>query len=45
MIERSEARILAYLHVSFAGIYGFSKTVMVGESEDLRLMARPSVPR
>ncbi|MFM9973873.1 MAG: amidohydrolase/deacetylase family metallohydrolase [Beijerinckiaceae bacterium] len=39
VIERSEARILAYLHVSFAGIYGFSKTVMVGESEDVRLMA------
>jgi dihydroorotase len=31
-------RILAYLHVSHAGIYGFSKTVMVGESEDIRLM-------
>ncbi|MGX7708195.1 amidohydrolase/deacetylase family metallohydrolase [Methylobacterium sp. Gmos1] len=39
VIERSEARILAYLHVSFAGIYGFSKTVMVGESQDMRLMA------
>lgn len=39
VIERSEARILAYLHVSFAGIYGFSRTVMVGESEDVRLMA------
>jgi dihydroorotase len=39
VIERSEARILAYLHVSFAGIYGFSKTVMVGESEDIRMMA------
>ncbi|MGL4325815.1 MAG: amidohydrolase/deacetylase family metallohydrolase, partial [Beijerinckiaceae bacterium] len=39
VIEPSQARILAYLHVSFAGIYGFSKTVMVGESEDLRLMA------
>jgi dihydroorotase len=39
VIERSEARILAYLHVSFAGIYGFSKTVMVGESQDVRLMA------
>ncbi|MGH1570615.1 amidohydrolase/deacetylase family metallohydrolase [Methylobacterium sp. P31] len=39
VIERSEARILAYLHVSFAGIFGFSKTVMVGESEDPRLMA------
>ncbi|QGY01304.1 amidohydrolase/deacetylase family metallohydrolase [Methylobacterium mesophilicum SR1.6/6] len=39
VIERSQARILAYLHVSFAGIFGFSKTVMVGESEDPRLMA------
>jgi dihydroorotase len=39
VIERSEARILAYLHVSHAGIYGFSKTIMVGESEDVRLMA------
>ena len=39
VIERSEARILAYLHVSFAGIFGFSKTIMVGESEDIRLMA------
>ena len=39
VIERSEARILAYLHVSFAGIYAFSKTVMVGESEEMRLMA------
>ncbi len=39
VIERSDVRILAYLHVSFAGIWGFSKTVMVGESEDMRLMA------
>jgi dihydroorotase len=39
VIERCDARVLAYLHVSFAGIYGFSKTVMVGESEDVRLMA------
>ena len=39
VIERSEARILAYLHVSFAGIFAFSPTVMVGESEDIRLMA------
>src|SRR5246500_4650784 len=39
VIEPSKVRILAYLHVSFAGIYGFSKTVMVGESEELRLMA------
>jgi dihydroorotase len=39
VIEPSAVRILAYLHVSFAGIYGFSKTVMVGESQDMRLMA------
>lgn len=38
VIERSQVRILAYLHVSHAGIYGFSKRVMVGESGDLRMM-------
>ncbi len=38
VIERSEVRILAYLHVSHAGIYGFSHRVMVGESEELRMM-------
>lgn len=38
VIERSAVRILAYLHVSHAGIWGFSKNVMVGESEDIRLM-------
>jgi dihydroorotase len=38
VIERSAVRILAYLHISHAGIYGFSNTVMVGESEDIRLM-------
>src|SRR6187401_508175 len=39
VIEKSEARILAYLHVSFAGIYAFSNTIMVGESEEMRMMA------
>ena len=38
VIEPSQVRILAYLHVSFAGIYAFSDRVMVGESEELRLM-------
>ncbi|MFZ4806071.1 MAG: amidohydrolase/deacetylase family metallohydrolase [Hyphomicrobiaceae bacterium] len=38
VIEPSQVRILAYLHVSHAGIWGFSKRVMVGESEDIRLM-------
>jgi dihydroorotase len=39
VIEPSAVRILAYLHISFAGIFAFSKSVMVGESEELRLMA------
>ena len=38
VIERSQTRILAYLHISFAGIYGFSREVMVGESWELRLL-------
>jgi dihydroorotase len=38
VIERSHSRILAYLHISHAGIFGFSRNVMVGESEDVRLM-------
>lgn len=39
VVEPSAVRILAFLHVSFAGIYAFSNTVMVGESEELRLLA------
>ena len=39
LIKPSPVRIIAFLNVSFAGIYGFSKRVMVGESGDLRLMA------
>lgn len=39
VIEPSRIRILAYLHVSFAGIYAFSKSHMVGESKNLELMA------
>jgi dihydroorotase len=38
VIEPSAVRILAYLHISHAGIFGFSNRIMVGESEDLRLM-------
>src|SRR6201987_3679137 len=37
VIEKSEVRILAYLHVSFAGIYGFSNRVMGGGREESRL--------
>jgi dihydroorotase len=35
VIEKSQVRILAYLHVSHAGIYGFDKKVMVGESREI----------
>jgi dihydroorotase len=38
VIDTSAVRILAYLHVSHAGIYAYSKRVMVGESEEIRLM-------
>jgi dihydroorotase len=38
VIDPCKVRILAYLHVSHAGIYAFSDRVMVGESEELRLM-------
>src|SRR6202171_4360606 len=38
VIEPSQVRLLAYLHVSHAGIFGFSHRIMVGESEEIRLM-------
>src|SRR6201987_1856038 len=38
-IEPSAIRILPFLHVSFAGIYGFSNKIMVGEGHDIRLLA------
>jgi dihydroorotase len=38
VIEKSDTRILAYLHISYAGIYGFSREVMVGESWEMRLL-------
>ncbi len=39
VIDPAERRILAYLHASFAGIFAFSKRIMVPESGDLRLMS------
>ena len=38
IIERCEPRIHAYLNISFAGIYAFSREVMVGECGDSRLL-------
>ena len=39
VIERSDVRILAYLHISFAGIFAFGRRIMLGESLDSRLIA------
>src|SRR5262245_60022654 len=38
VIESSRVRILPYLHISHAGIFGFSREVQFGESESIRLM-------
>ena len=38
VVERTTPRILAYLNISFPGIFAFSKNVMVGECGDLRLL-------
>lgn len=38
VIEPSPVRILAYLNLSYPGIFAFSKTVMVGECADIRLL-------
>ncbi len=44
VIEPSAVRILPYLNVAFPGIFAFSKTVMVGENADMRLIdAREAV--
>lgn len=38
IIEPSPVRVLPFLNISFAGIYAFWHTVMVGECGDLRLL-------
>lgn len=38
VIEPASARILAYLNISFAGIFAFGHRVMVGECGDFRLL-------
>ena len=38
VIEPAPVRILAYINLSFPGIFAFSDTVMVGEAEDFRLL-------
>lgn len=39
VIEPSQTRILAYLHVSFAGIYAFSQNIMLGESREIQMLS------
>jgi dihydroorotase len=44
VIERSPVRILPYLNIAFPGIFAFSKSVMLGENVDMRLIdAREAV--
>ncbi|HEY8594706.1 MAG TPA: amidohydrolase/deacetylase family metallohydrolase, partial [Devosiaceae bacterium] len=38
VMERTTPRILAFINVSFPGIFAFGKEVMVGECEDMRLL-------
>jgi dihydroorotase len=38
VIERSPVRILAYLNISFPGIFAYGAGVMVGECSDIRLL-------
>lgn len=38
VIEPAAPRILPYINVSFAGIFAFGESVMVGECEDIRLV-------
>ena len=45
VIEHSRARILAYLNISFAGIFAFSSKVMVGECDNIRLCDPAEVVR
>ena len=39
VIARARTRILAYVNISYAGIFAFSATISVGEAQDMRLMA------
>ena len=45
VIEASPVRILPYLNIAFPGIFAFSKSVMVGENADMRLIDAREVVR
>ncbi|MEM7529180.1 MAG: amidohydrolase/deacetylase family metallohydrolase, partial [Pseudomonadota bacterium] len=38
VIAPCPVRILAYLHISWAGVFAWDREVQVGESQDIRLM-------
>lgn len=38
VIEPSPVRVLPYINISYAGIFAFSRPVMVGECSDIRLL-------
>jgi len=38
IIEATPVRILPYINISFGGIFGYSRAVMVGECSDIRLI-------
>ena len=38
IVDRSNTRVLAFINISFPGIFAFSNEVMVGECSDLRLL-------
>ncbi|MGY9055504.1 MAG: amidohydrolase/deacetylase family metallohydrolase [Alphaproteobacteria bacterium] len=38
IVEPADVNIVSYINISFAGIFAFSNMVMVGESDDFRLL-------
>lgn len=38
IVEPADVNIVSFINISFAGIFAFSKTVMVGECDDFRLL-------
>ena len=44
IVEPADVNIVSYINISFAGIFAFSKTVMVGECDDFRLLHCGGLP-
>ncbi len=45
IVEAADVNIVSYINISFAGIFAFSRTVMVGECGDFRLLHAESCLR